>query len=345
MRIIQLFVVFYGLQIIFTRKISCNEPDSLENTFKENLIELENYFQKETFVSNISLLTETSTVKIWLRSSVALTQLLTRLNLDFLIIHIREYFQLTSEFYVFKINYFNIFYTNKCKTLNLTQNCYNISNSTENINAFIDFDLKLKEFGNYVVCFKFMGRDADNFSFTNEKMCLDWILSPLANPIHSIKAKQIKYKPLFIVLMYLLCFLVLFPIATFKYVREKSQDKNMLKDKIRLDKNDLFIPLLESEPYYNIVRTNTIQTELGKSSSSVRFDLYDSISLNDLQEKSNHILDDKPWCKNVSTSHFSCSKEKEIVKSDACGPDILKNVKQRTSNNEIRTALWYESNI
>ncbi|RMZ93308.1 hypothetical protein BpHYR1_023425, partial [Brachionus plicatilis] len=165
---------------------------------------------------------------------------------------------------------------------------------------------KLNQTGSFVICINFLTTSNPNLLIFTENMCRNWKINDLQQ---KIEEHSFRYKPLFILLMYILCASILIPIAIFQHLTTKSKSK--LKIKIDAPSNcdisevsttgllrnstasfkkenfnkDLLSPLLERMP----------------EPAKVTFDLkeIDEHFHSELdEEKSNeadHILDNKPW--------------------------------------------------
>ena len=110
---------------------------------------------------------------------------------------------------------------------------------------------KINAKSNYVVCIKLL---KDDMHFFTENMCYDWVISPRTE-IHNFH-----YKPLFIVLMYMLCASILIPIAVWQHFITKAKNKRIKTFKATL----LAVPNLDTK-----TESTTSQNEqIAKSSNS-----------------------------------------------------------------------------
>lgn len=91
--------------------------------------------------------------------------------------------------------------------------CYKRKNTTILLDSIM---FKLKRVGNYIICVQFVTNSNKIIHFPNDYLCLDWI-----NDIVHDDSTRLRYKPLFIVIMYLMCASILFPIAIGKHFLNK----------------------------------------------------------------------------------------------------------------------------
>ena len=248
-----------------------NSSDSFEN-----LVQLNKLTQNEKFFKNISY-SKFSNANIKFEFSNELITLLDALNLNVFKLKIRKYsekdaiFELTTNLliknnvsnantstnfshqnkYCWKIvNKTNL---NKMCYINLNSQSINFSHSSNdhltinrNIRVLMlnTISFNLKQFGNLLICFKFLSSHNKNIYFINENMCFDWVIkektfysSSSSHSQNHRKDSDLKYKPLFIAMMYLLCFLVLFPIILWQHATA-TFNKNKLKNSLRKQKKE-----------------------------------------------------------------------------------------------------------
>ena len=228
----------------------------------ENLTRINKQLEKESFFSNLTL-KKNLMVKIKFNFSSNLTNLLTHFNINRIKVTFRNFssfknYVYSSETYLFKKYYTSNHNEAVCQTnaKDLGLNCYKRTAFTstrhkKSLDNYIDLSLNLTkseldkliidsnlnkggygehEFllnsivfkinakSNYVVCIKLL---KDDMHFFTENMCYDWVISPRTE-IHNFH-----YKPLFIVLMYMLCASILIPIAVWQHFITKAKNKRI----------------------------------------------------------------------------------------------------------------------
>ena len=228
----------------------------------ENLTRINKQLEKESFFSNLTL-KKNLMVKIKFNFSSNLTNLLTHFNINRIKVTFRNFssfknYVYSSETYLFKKYYTSNHNEAVCQTnaKDLGLNCYKRTAFTstrhkKSLDNYIDLSLnytkveldkliidsnlnkagygehefllnsivfKINAKSNYVVCIKLL---KDDMHFFTENMCYDWVISPRTE-IHNFH-----YKPLFIVLMYMLCASILIPIAVWQHFITKAKNKRI----------------------------------------------------------------------------------------------------------------------
>ena len=138
-----------------------------------------------------------------------------------------------DEDYDYKLGDYLNYLTNKSSKLNKTNNS-SIDSTSNRFFLFSSLLFKMKYPGNYVICIKFINNLNPNIQFFAENMCFDWIAFKDSNINNHDQHKEyhnFHYKPLFILIMYILCASLLLPIAIGQYIMTKSNKQ--AKDNIK----------------------------------------------------------------------------------------------------------------
>ncbi len=132
----------------------------------------------------------------------------------------------------FRLGDYLNYLTNKLSQLNSVNNSK--TNSSLDLNSkkyflFSSLIFKMKYSGNFVICIKFINNLNPHIQFFAENMCFDWIAFKENNISHHhdqiTEYHNFHYKPLFILIMYLLCASLLLPIAIAQYIMTKSNNQ------------------------------------------------------------------------------------------------------------------------
>ena len=170
---------------------------------------------------------------------------------------------------------------------------YNSTISTIEIRSVLNLLVETR-----VICIKFLNYE-DDFELFANNMCFDTgMLGHHLNLFAEVEP-TFKYKPLFIVLMYMVCASILIPVIIWQHFITKAKEKRMaimkrkMKDSDRKNPltRDFLMPLLFK---YEAHSMENFLTPIG--------------------EEAIHILNDKPWARsdsalsNVSSSNVECVK-------------------------------------
>lgn len=198
-----------------------------------------------------------------------------------------------------------------------------ISNSTRRMLDSVSFLIdNSNETISYIVCIKFVSAGNSDFYFFTENMCLDGLVLGKKRHNHNNEHEHedqdlphsFRYKPLFIVIMYGMCFSLLGAIAIAHHILAKAKAKKLLlmkQLKRRASRsrrasgtsratagsgNDPTKPLLETSQVKSTQSINSNKSAGNKPSSLSRTESYEA----------EHILNDKPWAcratQNIPTS-------------------------------------------
>jgi len=231
----------------------------------------------------------------------------------------------------------------------------------------------VKRFGNFIICINFIDNSESIVYFSSEHLCHDW----------DNKAVDVglRYKPSFIVIMYLMCASILFPIAVGKHLMKKYTIEKKKKPEKKTENVSLEKPSKEMEalermeliPSENIYET---KSKLLKNTKAVVFEIESDQSDQDLyqeeeeeeeeekdeHEADNHILNYKPW---ISSDKRELTLVNPREKLNRANLNLRKkplnnivenrkkfnslnnlNAKQRNINKNRSTAtIYYESNV
>ncbi len=256
----------------------------------ETLYTVQRILLKEEVFNKIFLISQNS-ITIKINISAELLNMLDELRLNYVRVSLRRYnfYEKMDDGYLFQSS------ASICKTVknlsnnNDTQifkysddaNYSTIVYSYENIgltNRLIIKSLKLNSIGSqyFVMCIKLLNFEK-NFEFFTDRMCFDCNFEN--------ENINFKYKPQFILLMYVLCGSIFFPVIICKHFIKKAKEKRLaimnkkMKEMNRKNSQtrEFLLPLLfkyEAQSIENF--------------------------LTPVIDEARHILDDKPWKKSDS---------------------------------------------
>lgn len=332
----------------------------------ESLTRLNRYLKTHTFFSNLTL-NKHLVGTIRLEFSLDLINLLDKIQANKIQFLFRNYtdnkdylFQtqadLTIQSNTSLVNFTDRFCLKPVEKNQVKLKCYNkISNNSDYNYLLESLVVRLKEPGNLIVCLRFLSDLFEDFYFYSENMCHDWLAQ---NEEFHHENHNFRYKPLFIVLMYLLCGSILLPIAIGQHFITKAKYKNMkfrMEQQCVSDNNPSASASQnlteEKNRSYSSLRKNTSNIELQvpliektPSATQVHFEIQSVENFNILDDNQDiqvepeqtdvdHILNDKPWASKSCRSLTNIPKSTSSV--DKCGTSMGSAVRMHTLGEQI----------
>lgn len=354
------------IQQLFKKKVLKNE------TSTDLLNQINKILSNETIFKNVTT-SKTFTTHIEFNYSLQLITLLKQVNINVLQLQIRQF---SKQDYLInlKSNLSLASQTNSSEIFlsisnDVANSCYKANNYSNYLLESVSF--KMKKLGNFIICIQFFNHMNKNIFISNDNLCYEWIREP-----EFIDDTRLRYKPLFIVIMYLMCASILCPIAIgqhfmnkFKLQKKKqlklkllneqentSKDINSdkyLQNKISSDK--------EFEPLIDKFSTESQSQQLNPAKKVVLFDIesiHNSDDDNSGQEddlknsEANHILNDKPWLRSgpvlndykSSLNSVNIKIERKVV-SEAYLMKLKGNKFNRSSSKKIAFKTSLDNNL
>lgn len=333
----------------------------------ENLIELNNQLKTEFFFKSITLnKAQMATIKFNFSSNFKNLIHLFQLNqAQVSIKHLNEITQRSSNYYFIKILNLSSYASNDSNSLNENQEqnlckseenrfkyCYLQSSNLSSPEYMLEtFSFNLNHSGSFFICLSLLTILNPNLLIFTENMCQNWKTDYFHDdPEHH----SFRYKPLFILLMYILCASILIPIAVFEHFTTKSKSK--LKIKIKAPSNcdvtdvsssglirnstasfkkecfnkDLLSPLIERYP-----ETAHVELHLTEMDENLPSELNGEKS-----NEADHILDSKPWMQ--KTDSVPDTNSILLPKSNSFESRDSKTIRQSELN---LNRILFESNV
>jgi len=198
---------------------------------KENLIKLSQLTRKPSFLSKHFLIDKHKIIntKLAFNFQPELVDAFNAFNLSTLNIHIRQY---ANQNWHHSFDSELFMQTNKsCHTTGYIEKCFD-TNST----ALESINFNLADFGDYIICWQFSDPPNNQNTLLNDQICQDWSIK---SGHHVLGHHDPMYKPLFIVVMYVLCFFFLCPTAiAFYYKRNKVRKASLNGEQIEMDEDE-----------------------------------------------------------------------------------------------------------
>lgn len=352
-----IFLIFSYL-IVFNQSFKIKINESIEHTTGlsiDDLIELNNLLKSEIFISNITF---------------------TKTLLAIIKFNFSSNFKNLTQFYKLNKVQINIKHADKCslcssnhyltKTLNLTVNnsqfnnfclsekdevgnCYSSISTLSSAECILNnLSFKLNKTGLFFICIKFKTIKNPNLLIFTDNMCYNW---EAENLYQQVEHHSFRYKPLFILLMYILCASILIPIAIFQHFVTNSKSKLKIKidspsncDISDISNNGLTKNSSASSKNVNkYLLSPLIQPFHEKTKNEFNYKEMDQNFRTDFDEEmsneADHILDDKPWMEKVDSVPDSNSTQ--LPKSISL--ELLDNKKIKFSASNLN--VYFESNV
>lgn len=312
------FLCFYLIEFNQSYKLNTNETMDNKTSFSINsLMELNNLLKQEIFISNITL-TKNLLAIIKFNFSPNFKNLIQLYKLNQVEINVKHVDKCSlcssNQYFTKTLNLTlnNSLFQNFCTSeKNEAGNCYS-SNSNLSSSEWIlnTLSFRLNNTGSFFVCIKFI-RNPNLIIFT-DNMCYNW---KAENHNQLVENHSFRYKPLFILLMYVLCASILIPIAIFQHFVTNSKSKlkikidapsncdfsdtsnnGLTKDshadlKIENPNNNLLSPLIQ--PFHEKTKEQFHYKEIDEN-FQIEIDA-------EIFHEAHHILDNKPWMEKMDS--------------------------------------------
>ncbi|CAF0711071.1 unnamed protein product [Brachionus calyciflorus] len=349
----------------------------------KNLIELNNLLESEIIFKNLTL-TKYLVANIEFNFS---HKLISKINLhvlnqmEIILKNFSTYNQKNSHEFMYKKfdlfllspNNSNLFHFNSSvnnrfcdKKFNKYLICYKKAINTTSHDVYIleSLSFKLNKTGSLVLCTKILPKNNPDLVIFTENMCINWIA--FNKTYHKLEVHNFQYKPLFIVLMYILCGSVLVPIAVFQHLDTKSRSKLKIRieEATDCDVSEMSCSSLKKSSTKSLKKDNSNKDLLSplierkhSESQKVMFDLKELDEekcdrevkhFSKIIDAADHILDDKPWLSNSSIietyneESFSQTQSGLFQLEDKKDQDLIK---KSCSKSSLQKTVFYESNV
>jgi hypothetical protein len=205
------------------------------------LTKINQLLETETLIKNVTTNKTNHNAIIEFNYSINFVNLLNQIDLNKILIQIRQF---SKQGYIFQLNTNlsqPIFNTNNSSSnfLNILNkdelnsiSCFKRTNLNTNLYLLDSVSFKIKRYGYFIVCIQFIDSNGKFVYLSTEQYCYDW-----TNESKDKHNEEIgfHYKPLFIVIMYFMCASILIPIAVWQHFINKFKMQKKKKEKNKLN--------------------------------------------------------------------------------------------------------------